>query len=109
MIEPALEVLLEPLERFEAMRRRVVRLGDRLCDLSYANYYEGPQSAAVQVLRKALDDDRLLGLQYAPFGYTLARRSVADALRSSHVLPFASTNCHPWCNGSAPAQPPRGR
>jgi hypothetical protein len=40
MIEGELEDLLEPLERFEAIRRRVARLGDRLADLSYANPYE---------------------------------------------------------------------
>lgn len=88
MIGPELTDLLEPLERFEAIRRRVARLGDRLCDLSYANFYGGAQQAAVDVLRRALDDDRLLGLQYAPFGgQTLARRAVADALRTSHGLP----------------------
>ena len=36
MIAPELTALLEPLEKFEAIRRRAVRLGDRLCDLSYA-------------------------------------------------------------------------
>lgn len=43
MISPELMSLLEPLERFELIRRRVARLGDRLCDLSYANPYEGPK------------------------------------------------------------------
>ena len=41
VIAPELEALLEPLERFEAIRRRAARLGDRLCDLSYANPYDG--------------------------------------------------------------------
>src|SRR5215203_4474624 len=36
MIAAELEELLQPLERFESIRRRAVRLGDRLCDLSYA-------------------------------------------------------------------------
>jgi aspartate aminotransferase len=89
MISPELTALLEPLERFEAIRRRVVRLGDRLCDLSYANFYGGPQKEARDVLRRALEDDRLLSLQYSPFGgQALSRRAVADALRSSHALPF---------------------
>jgi aspartate aminotransferase len=90
MITPELERLLEPLERFEAIRRRVVRLGGRLCDLSYANPYQGAQQEVREVIRSALDDERLLDLQYSPFGgQTLARRTVADALRTSHELPFA--------------------
>lgn len=89
MISAELERLLEPLERFEAIRRKVVRMGDRLCDLSYANPYGGAQAEAKAALRDALEDGRALGLQYAPFGgQTLARRAVADALRASHGLPF---------------------
>jgi aspartate aminotransferase len=89
MIAPELEALLEPLERFESIRRRVVRLGDRLCDLSYANPYTGVQQEVRAAIRSALDDERLLDLQYAPFGgQTLARRAVADALRAIHDLPF---------------------
>lgn len=82
--------LLEPLERFEALRGRVARLGDRLADLSYANPYAGAQAEAKAAIRAALDDERVLDLQYTPFGgATLARRAVADALRTSHELPFA--------------------
>jgi aspartate aminotransferase len=89
MIPPELEGLLQPLERFESIRRRVVRLGDRLCDLSYANPYAGAEQEVRAAIRSALDDERLLDLQYAPFGgQTLARRAVADALRASHELPF---------------------
>jgi aspartate aminotransferase len=89
MIPPELEGLLQPLERFESIRRRVVRLGDRLCDLSYANPYGGAEQEVRAAIRSALDDERLLDLQYAPFGgQTLARRAVADALRASHGLPF---------------------
>jgi aspartate aminotransferase len=89
VIAPEFEQLLRPLERFESIRRRVVRLGDRLCDLSYANPYAGAQQEARSAIRSALDDERLLDLQYAPFGgQTLARRAVADALRASHQLPF---------------------
>jgi aspartate aminotransferase len=90
VIEPELEALLEPLERFEAIRRRAARLGDRLCDLSYANPYEGARRAARAALSEALEGERMLDLQYAPFGgQTLARRAVGDALRESHGLPFA--------------------
>jgi aspartate aminotransferase len=89
MIAAELEQLLQPLERFESIRRRVVRLGDRLCDLSYANPYGGAEQAVRAAIRSALDDERLLDLQYSPFGgQTLARRVVADALRASHGLPF---------------------
>jgi aspartate aminotransferase len=90
VIPNEVDELLRPLERFESIRRRVVRLGDRLCDLSYANPYGGAQEAARSAIRDALDDERVLDLQYAPFGgQTLARRAVADALRASHDLPFA--------------------
>jgi aspartate aminotransferase len=89
MIPADLTALLEPLERVEAIRRRAVRLGDRFCDLSYANPYEGVADGARAVIRAALDEERSLDLQYTPFGgQTLARRAVADALRASHDLPF---------------------
>jgi aspartate aminotransferase len=90
MIPADLEGLLAPLQRFEEVRRRAVRLGSRLCDLSYANPYGGAQEEAKAAIRAALEDERLLDLQYAPFGgHTLARRAVADRLRASHDLPFA--------------------
>ena len=90
MIEPEIESLLQPLEAFEAIRRKAMRLGDRLCDLSYANPYDGVEPRTRAVLREALDHERLLDLQYSPFGgHTLARRAVADALTASHQLPFA--------------------
>jgi aspartate/methionine/tyrosine aminotransferase len=91
VIPAELEPLLEPLERFERIRRGVARLGDRLCDLSYANPYEGAARGAREALRHTLDEERQLDLQYAPFGgQTLARRAAADALRESHGLPFAA-------------------
>jgi aspartate aminotransferase len=93
MIAPELEELLQPLERFEAIRRRVVRLGPRLCDLSYANPYAGAQQEVRAAIRGALDDQRLLDLQYSPFGgQTLVRRTIADALLGSHGLPFRFTD-----------------
>ena len=89
MISSALQDLLEPLERFESTRRKVARLGDRLADLSYANPYGGIQEQAKAVLRETLDTDRLLDLQYSPFGgKTQIRRVVADSLRGTHDLPF---------------------
>ena len=89
MISPELQDLLEPLERFESTRRKVARLGGRLADLSYANPYGGIQEQAKAILRETLDTDRLLDLQYSPFGgKTLVRRAVADSLRETHNLPF---------------------
>src|SRR4051794_16872798 len=83
MIPSELAELLEPLERFESIRRHAVKLGPRLADLSYANPYGGPQAAARATIRTALDDERSLDLQYTPFGgQTLSRRAVADHLRS---------------------------
>jgi aspartate aminotransferase len=90
MIPLELETLLEPLERFESIRRRAMRLGGRLADLSYANPYGGIHEASRAAIRDALQEDRLLGLQYSPFGgYVPIRRSVADALRTSHQLDFS--------------------
>lgn len=89
MIRPELESLLRPLEEFETIRRRAVRLGDRLCDLSYANPYEGVQQGTRDVLRRALERERPLDLQYAPFGgQTLARRGVADDLSARHGMEY---------------------
>jgi aspartate/methionine/tyrosine aminotransferase len=89
MLSPELVSLLEPLERFESIRRRAARLGDRLADLSYANPYAGIQEPARNAIREALEERRSLDLQYSPFGgYVSVRRNVADALRSSHDLDF---------------------
>ena len=89
MIAPELEQLLRPLESFEEIRRRFVRLGDRVCDLSYANPHEGVAERTRDALRETLDDRRLFDLQYSPFGgQTPARRAVADALTASHGLSF---------------------
>lgn len=89
MIPPELKDMLEPLEEFERIRRKVVRRGSSLADLSYANPYAGATDAVKDAIRAVLDEDRLLDLQYTPFGgQTLARRAVADALRESHGLDF---------------------
>jgi aspartate aminotransferase len=90
MIQTELLRLLEPLETFEGIRRGVVHLGDRLCDLSYANPYDGVADRTRAVLRAALAEDRSLALQYSPFGgQTRSRRAVADALRASHGLAWS--------------------
>jgi aspartate aminotransferase len=90
VIPPELAALLEPLERFESIRRRAARLGGRLSDLSYANPYSGARAAARAAIMGTLADERDLDLQYAPFGgQTLSRRAAADALSESHGLPFS--------------------
>ena len=89
MIPPELDALLSPLERFEAIRRRVVFLGERLCDLSYGNPYAGAEEATRAVLREALEARRLLDLQYSPVGgHTIPRRMMAAHLTGTHGLPF---------------------
>lgn len=86
MIPQPLAGLLEPLEAFETIRRRAIRLGGKVCDLSYANPFEGVTARAREVLRRVLEDERALDLQYTPFGgWTPARRAVADALTASHL------------------------
>jgi aspartate aminotransferase len=90
MIPAELAALLEPLERFEGIRRKAARLGNRLADLSYANPYEGVHESVRAVLRQTLDEERLLDLQYSPFGgQTLIRRAAADSLRETHGHEFA--------------------
>jgi aspartate aminotransferase len=89
VIPSVLQGLLRPLEEFEEIRRRAARLGDRLCDLSYANPYEGVQQSTRQAMRRALEGERLLDLQYSPFGgQTLVRRAVADDLAARHAQPY---------------------
>jgi aspartate aminotransferase len=89
VIPESFEEMLVSLERFEDIRRRVVRLGPRLCDLAYANPYSGVEEEVRGAIRRALDADRALDLQYTPFGgQALARRATADALRTSHALDF---------------------
>lgn len=89
MIPVDLATLVAPLHAFEAIRRRALRFGNRLCDLSYANPYAGVAHDTRAALRAALDGERLLDLQYTPFGgSTLARRAVSDALTHSHGMEF---------------------
>jgi aspartate aminotransferase len=89
MIPADLATLVAPLHAFEAIRRRALRFGPRLCDLSYANPYTRVADETRAVLRAALDGERVLDLQYTPFGgSTLARRAVADALTQSHGMEF---------------------
>jgi aspartate aminotransferase len=89
VIPSDLGALLEPLERFESLRRQAARLGGRLSDLSYANPYDRMRASARDAIMLALTEERDLDLQYAPFGgQTLSRRAAADALSVEYGLPF---------------------
>lgn len=89
MIPSELAGLAGILERFEAVRHQAARLGDRLCDLSYANPHPAMEARAREALRAALAEGPA-GLQYTPFGgHTRVRRIVADGLRDRLGLPFA--------------------
>lgn len=78
--------LLEPQERYDAMRQRAMtRSGARLCDLAYANAYDGPADAVLRAMTGALIDDRSLALQYTPYGgATIPRRLIARQLSKQH-------------------------
>lgn len=82
--------LLEPQERFDAMRyRAMTRAGTQLCDLAYANAYDGPADAVRRALARAIGDDRALALQYTPYGgATIPRRLIAGQLRRRHKRSF---------------------
>ena len=89
-LTPELVDLLEPQERFEALRRvATIRAGKDLCDLAYANPYGGPLPEVRQALRDAAEHGRQLDLQYTPYGgTTITRRMVADRLAQTHGEPF---------------------
>jgi aspartate aminotransferase len=81
---------LEPQARFERIRFEALRrFGPKLCDLSYANAYDGPSDQLRQILHDAVDSERSLGFQYTPYGgATLTRRRIAESIRPVHDLPW---------------------
>jgi aspartate aminotransferase len=85
-LSPELDRLLALQERFDRLRRdTALRSGRALCDLAYANPYDGPDPAVVAALRDALDSDRALDLQYTPYGgATVTRRLVAQGLSDQY-------------------------
>jgi aspartate aminotransferase len=85
-----LQSCLSTQERFEELRTEtLLRHGRALCDLSYANAYDGPSPAAVAAIRQALDSPGTLDLQYTPYGgSTITRRLVAQSLSQSHDIHF---------------------
>lgn len=85
-----LERLLSLQERFEQLRRdALLRKGPALCDLAYANPYDGPDAAVVAAIREALDSERTLDLQYTPYGgATITRRLIAQQLSDRYGCRF---------------------
>ncbi|HYO98385.1 MAG TPA: aminotransferase class I/II-fold pyridoxal phosphate-dependent enzyme [Polyangiaceae bacterium] len=89
-LESHLGRLLLAQERVDALRNNAVRrFGKSLCDLAYANAYDGPTPDTLEALRKALVARGSLDFQYTPYGGgTVPRRLVAESLRDSHDAPF---------------------
>jgi aspartate aminotransferase len=82
--------LLEPQERFDALRQRAMtHAGTHLCDLAYANAYDGPAPAVRRAMAGALVEDRTLALQYTPYGgATIPRRLIARQLSTQYARSF---------------------
>jgi aspartate aminotransferase len=87
---PRIEELLSAQERVDALRQEAtLRSGSALCDLAYANSYDGAPAEVLAALTAAIQPGRPLDLQYTPYGgSTLARRQVGDALTASHGTRF---------------------
>ncbi|MBI2358867.1 MAG: aminotransferase class I/II-fold pyridoxal phosphate-dependent enzyme [Deltaproteobacteria bacterium] len=85
-----LDPWLEPQERFDRMLSSTFRrFGDRVVDLAYANFYDGPPKPVLDALEKAVADDGVLALQYTPYGgRTITRRLIASSLNHEYGLRF---------------------
>jgi len=90
-LAPAIEDLLAPQRRFDALRRKtVLRAGAELADLAYGNAYGRPDPSVIAAIQRALENAGELGLQYTPYGgSTIARRLVAEHLSRISGLDFA--------------------
>jgi aspartate aminotransferase len=84
------ERLLAPQERFDRLREVwLPRAGRQVCDLAYANAYEGPDVTVLKALRDAIDAQTGISLQYTPYGgSTMTRRMVAERLVETTGLAF---------------------
>lgn len=80
--DESIHALLAPQARYEALRAdTMVRAGTRLCDLGYANAWDGPPPEVARAIEEALHSPRQLDLQYTPYGgATITRRHVARSL-----------------------------
>jgi aspartate aminotransferase len=93
VIEPLSDALVELLEtqhRIDRLRGEAIRrVGAGLCDLAYANPYDGPEPSTVDAIGEALQTERTLDLQYTPYGgATITRRLVAGKLRTDSGLDY---------------------
>jgi aspartate aminotransferase len=81
---------LEPQERFDRILATTFRrFGNKVVDLSYANFYDGPPKPVLVALEKAVADGGVLALQYTPYGgRTVTRRLIAASLAHEFGLPF---------------------
>ena len=93
-IQPDAANLLSEQERLDQLRQQAVqRHGARLCDLAYANPFDGPPVEVLQAMHNALNSRRLLTLQYTPYGgATTTRRTVAQNLVVETGLAFRWPN-----------------
>ena len=84
--------LLAAQERVDRLREQAVRrAGAAICDLAYANSYDGAPDDVLEALRSAVDSERALDLQYTPYGgATMPRRHVSQR--------------HPQSDGSSPSR-----
>ncbi|HEY8946063.1 MAG TPA: hypothetical protein VIM73_17465, partial [Polyangiaceae bacterium] len=89
-LDPRLAAAMQAQERVDGLRQETLRrVGRSLCDLAYANAYDGPTPDTVEALRRALDPRGSLDLQYTPYGGgTVPRRLVAESLRGTHGAPY---------------------
>lgn len=89
-INQKLQTLLREQERLDELRPVAVRrFGPRLCDLAYANPYDGTPQVVLDVIHKSLESTRELSFQYTPYGgATLTRRVVAQKLMEQTGVPF---------------------
>jgi aspartate aminotransferase len=89
-LSTGIEHYLSGQERFDRLHRATrLRVGKRLCDLSYANSYDGPPTEVRRAIRECLDRDRTLDLQYTPYGgSTTTRRLIARQLSATHGRRF---------------------
>lgn len=81
-LPPDIERLISLQERFEDLRAAAtLRAGARLADLAYANPYDGAPPPVIDAIRRALEQERTLDLQYTPYGgSTVTRRLIAHKL-----------------------------
>jgi aspartate aminotransferase len=89
-VSPDIEALLLPQERFDELYQLSCRraAGD-LCDLAYANAYDGPDSKVIMVIKEALESEGTLSFQYTPYGgSTITRRLIANHLCETHSAAF---------------------